>query len=326
MQVSLFLNCILLFACSTTESSKHIKADIKVLTMSPNQHSYYQPFNKSYLGMLLDDNSSKKNNLLTLASSGVQYNSSNENEAGFIMDSISLYYQPLQDPLHVIVFFVIRTLLVIFAEFVQFKALRAIQKETGIINRIATLYLIVLMIAGPYYLIFFTTIDLIYPVHKIIGEWFCFFGSFVGYLIFNIIAFHSFIVALMRYFFIVHREAIIKYGKDRYKNVFLFLSFFIPLTIDILGELTYGGLNPISSFNRCHGVDHKMFLIKTSTLDEAKLPFCEYTPLSKEGPFGELLAMLKYTSCIVTVCIYLIMGFNVTEGIIYYKTFSHIIR
>ena len=242
------------------------------------------------------------------------------------MDNINLYYQPLQEPLHALASCLVRTLLVILAEFVQIKVLRSMRKESGIINNVATLYILSLMVAGPCYLIFSTIIDFIHPVHKILGLWFCYVLEFVGYLIFNIIAFHSFAVALMRYVFIVHRESTIKYGKEKIKNIFLFLSFFIPLIIDIFGILNNQELDAISTINRCKGVDHKMFLMKSSTLVASKLPFCEYKVLPEDGQLGEVFAMLRYIHCIVTICIYLIMGFNFTEGFIYYKTFSHIIR
>ena len=276
--------------------------------MSLSHHNFYHPFNDSYLGMFLEDPSCTKN------------------ERGFVMDNINLYHQPLPEPLHAIAFCFVRTLLVIFAEFVQVKVLRSIKKENGIINKVATLYILTLMVAGPYFLIMSTLIDLIHPVHKILGKWFCYVNEFVGFLLFNITAFHSFAVALMRYVFIVHRQTTIKYGKEKCKTMFFFLSFFIPVAIDIFGIINNQELDPIAGLRRCKGVDHKMFLVKSSTLDAPKLPFCEYKLLPEDGQFGEVFAVLRYIHCIVTICIYLIMGFNFMEGFIYYKTFSHIMR
>ena len=273
-----------------------------------NHLSFYHPFNQSYLGILLEDESST------------------DNEHGTIMEKINLYHQPLQDPLHAIVFFFVRTLIVIFGEFIHIKALSAIKQENGIVNKVATFYIISLMVAGPYYLIFFTSIEFIFPVHKIIGKWYCLLGKFIGSFLFNVAAFHSFVVAIMSYCFIVHQERTIKYGKEKFLNIFLFLSIFIPLSIDIMRELTDGELSPVSSINRCYGVDHKMFLIKTSTLDVAKLPFCDYKVLPEDGPFQILYAMSRYIGCIIALCINVVMGFNLTEAILYYKTFSHIIR
>ena len=51
-------------------------------------------------------------------------------------------------------------------------------------------------------------------------------------------AFNSLVVATMRYSFIVHRQAILRFGVEKVKTLFYYASIAIPITIEILLALT----------------------------------------------------------------------------------------
>ena len=276
--------------------------------MLVNRHYLYHQFNDSYFGLFLKNDTFSKV------------------ETGFTIDSLDLYYQPLQDPVFASISFTTRVALVIIAEFVQAKVLVLLKKENGLVNDVARLYILSLMIGGPFWLLFSSTIEFIHPASEVIGNWYCFVCSFIYHLCFYIISFHSFIVALMRYFFIVHENKVKAYGKEKVKRIFVFLSFLVPLTLDVWNELNFRELNALSVVNRCYGIDHKTFLIEASTSNAAKLALCKYGDFEKDAAYGELIPILRYVSCITSTFITVFIGFNLTESVIYYMTFSHIKR
>ena len=142
----------------------------------------------------------------------------------------------------------------------------------------------------------------------------------------SIISFHSFIVAVMRYIFIVHEKKVNCFGKEKTKKLFLILSFFVPFIYIVWIGIDSTDVAAMSFFNKCNGVYHKPFLIDTSTLDVAKRNFCQHQSLNEDGLLSKLFGTLRRFSCIARKVILLLLGFNITEAIIYYKLFSHINR
>ena len=276
--------------------------------MLVNRHYLYHPFKDSYFGMFLKNDTSFKV------------------EIGATIDSLDLYHQPLQDPVIASISFTTRVAIIIIAEFIQAKVLVLIKKENGLVNDVARLYIISLMIGGPFLILFSSLIEFIHPASDVIGNWFCFVGSFMYNLCFYIMSFHSFVVALMRYFFIVHEQKVKKYGKEKVKRIFLFLSFLVPLALVVWNDLNFRELNAISVVNRCYGKDHKTFLIEASTSNATKPFLCKYEDFEKDAAYGELIPILRYVSCITLTFITVLIGFNLTECVIYYMTFSHIKR
>ena len=276
--------------------------------MISDRNFFRPPYKESYLGFVVETKKSPEKLTIPL-----------------IFEDIDIHYQPLQSPPVVIGFILIRITLVVLAGYVQFKAYCTIKKENGLVTEVAKLYLIALMIAGPYWLLYTTTIELIYPVNEIIGDWFCRGGAFIGYLLFFILAVHSFIVSSLRYLFIVHEQRVTLYGKQKVQKLFFIFSILAPVLLMVWGELISSELDTMSFNNKCKGLDVKVFLIESSTLNVAKRNFCEY------GGFGEafnggISDTVRYISCILRQCVSLFLCFNLTEGIIYYLTISHIIR
>ena len=272
-------------------------------------HNLFQPsFKETYLGFLVENKAPQETPTAKLT-----------------FENISIYYQPLQSPLFISGLLVIRVTLVLLAEYVQYKTYGTIKKEKGLVTNVAKLYLIVLMVTGPYWLVYTTTIELMYPVNEILGNWFCIGGSFIGYLLFFILATHSFIVASLRYLFIVHEDRVTAYGKEKVQRLFFILSIVVPFLLMGWGELISSELDSMSFNNKCKGLDVKIFLIESSTANVAKRNFCEYAGFG-EAFNGGVIDTIRYISCIIRQCVVLLMCFNLTEGILYFLTLSHMIR
>ena len=269
------------------------------------QRHLYHPFPGSYLGFWVNDEPSR------------------ESSIGYILEDIDLYYQPVHQPILASVFFIIKIILVIIGLVVNIKVWIMVDKENGLVKDVTKIYSVAMLVNGPLWLIFSTSTDFIHPLNEVIGQWYCDFGWFSIYLSFFIISFHSFIVAIMRYLFIVHEKKIEAYGKQKIRKIFHVLSFLLPLFMMMWSVTDKSDVDAMSPFNKCYGSHHKVFLFDTSTLKVAKRNFCEHVEYDSIGHIGNIISKLRRYACIIRTLLILFMGFNFIEGIIYYRILTY---
>ena len=239
-----------------------------------------------------------------------------------MVDEINLYYQPLEKPSIVITFFIIKLLVICIGEVICAKLFATLKKETGLLTDITKLFILSQMILHPILLCFELVINTIYPVHAIVGGWFCFLDWLLWGIFMRIGLNNSFIAALMRYLYIVHEERVQAYGKDKVKRWFLLFSITIPVIQFTLQALD--GSPRLSFVNKCFGNDHRIFLIETSTLNIFKGKF-----LKLDGPYIDidLIREIGIRICkIVEATLFLLMGFNIAEMFFYFKILTKIDR
>ena len=268
-------------------------------------HSYYHPFNYSYLGVFVKGCESTQNQLL-----------------GFRLNDINLYHQPVLEPQHAVMLFLVRSSLVIFGGCIQAKLYLRIKQNEGLLKENAQLYVANHLILWPTWLILVTATDFIHPPDRILGNWFCMLGSFMFYLCGLIMAFHSLVAALMRYLFIVHEAKVKAIGISRMKKMFMALSFLVPLIVALWTSLDAPEINAMNFINKCYGNGHKSFLIETSTLNVLKSNFCAFENYSE----SQVIPTLRRLSCIGRTITTLFIGFNFVEAFLYYKMMVHLKR
>ena len=186
---------------------------------------------------------------LTANSSKIEHNS-------FNISDIDLYYHPVQTVTIGSTFFVLRMPLILVGEYVNLKVIRMLKDENGLVKEVTTLFASVQMIYWPFWYLFTTSTDFIHPLKDIIGEWFCDIGSFLIHLGWMILAFQSLIVAIMRYYFIVHEDKVKLHGKQKLKKIFFWLSFLFPLFLVIWDLTESNELDVFSFINKCYGNHH----------------------------------------------------------------------
>ena len=243
-----------------------------------------------------------------------------------VIDGIDLYYQPVLPPETAFTFFLIRITLVIVGECFNVKVFELMKKENGLVKYITTVFVLVQMVFWPCWLVLVTLTDLIISPNKAVGNWFCDVGNFVFYFLGNVIMFHSFIIAVMRYVFIIHNEKIQRYGIEKMKKIFLILTVTMPLLVALLKVIEAAELGSMSFINKCYGIHHKTFLVETSTLDIFEQIFCQFEEYGQGGSYERVVPFIRQGSCIATKSVMLITGLNISEGIIYIMLLSHMMR
>ena len=282
--------------------------------MKKQQHYFYHPFVNSSFGILMFDNDS---------------NIPKNEESGFIVYDVNLYYQPLEHPLIAVSFFAIKLLFIIIGVMLCTKILRVVKREPSIDTHIMKIFCWTQITLHPILIFFDLTINLIHPINAVIGDWYCSFGWLLYSFSTKFVLNYSFFAALMRYFFVIHNDAVNTYGKEKFKRHFLHFSLIACVFGVIVEGIDNRELSRLSFINKCYGKDHKVFLIESSTLHVLQRKFWEIES-DAFVKYGEILDHLISTVLrvirMVKNSIFLLTGFNVMEGILYFKVFLHMQR
>ena len=245
---------------------------------------------------------------------------------GELIEDVNLYHQPVQKPFLAAIFLVVKALILVVGEYLLVKVYYLMKKENGLIKNITKVLVCAEMIFWPVWVVFATSTDFVQPMNEVAGQWFCEAGTFLYYFLGMIIASHSFMSALLRYFFIVHQEKTKAYGKEKVRRIILVLSILLPFFIAVWEAVDGAELDSLSFVNKCNGKHHKVFLRDTSTLDVGKRNFCGFENHRAVGTWNQILSWFHLISCIVNKIVIVIIGLNISEGILYYKILTHMNR
>ena len=277
--------------------------------MELHSYHFYNPFKSPTLWFFLND---PKNN----------YN--NDSMSNDSMDDVDLYYQPLEPQWIAIFFFFVRLTIIVFGQFIGTKVVILMKRENGILSEVTILFMITQMVFHPILIFFELTVNLIHPVDEVMGPGVCYvawlFYSFSTSIVLN----YSFIAAIMRYIFVVHEERVVQQGKEKVKRYFLYISVAVVIIVIIMRIID--GTSSLSFINKCYGRDHEVFLIETSSLAVLKRKFWESAEQQHQNLVDKLLHIVKRALKVLDSIQFLVLGFNITEAIIYKMIFSHLDR
>ena len=276
--------------------------------MELHSYHFYNPFKSPALWFYLNDPNNKYSN----------------DSMSYVMDDVDLYYQPLEPQWIAIFFFFVRLTIIVFGQFIGTKVVILMKRENGILSEVTILFMITQMVFHPILIFFELTVNLIHPVDEVMGPWVCYvawlFYSFSTSIVLN----YSFIAAIMRYTFVVHEERVGQYGKEKVKRYFLYLSVAVVIIVIIMRIID--GTSSLSFINKCYGRDHEVFLIETSSLAVLKRKFWESAERQHQNLVDKLLDIAKRALKVLDSIQFLVLGFNITEAIIYKMIFSHLDR
>ena len=161
---------------------------------------------------------------------------------------------------------------------------------------------------------------------RITGSWICIFGFFVLYPGIIFINFHTTVMAIMRYTFIVHDKKVASFGKQRTKNIFHGILGFVPIFMAIW--IYFGAadrdFDSVIAINQCNGSYDKIFLLLWS-FNEPQDVLRARCGKSHEDP-SSTIELIKLIQCGTSTALFLLLLSNIFEGFIYYRTWTHIIK
>ena len=248
------------------------------------------------------------------------YSLTSTSHADILLD-VDLYYQPLQSPVFAISNLLISVIILIVGEYVHIQVLKFLRYQTSLVKEILQAFMYIQMLYWPITVFFQGSTKFIYPFRQIFGDWYCITGKIWVTYGMTVILFHSFIVGLTRYLFVVHNEKVLAFGKDRAKNMTFWTSILMPLVVTIWGVFTPRQTAGFSSFNRCEGIHHDVFLIENNFGSTAKRNFCFFENYNEDG--HNIPPIVKKVSCTLYSIVYSIMASNLVEGLLYWRTVRH---
>ena len=276
--------------------------------MNRSRQNFYHPFQYSFFGFDLGK---------------IDF----QNHSTFnIIDNIDLYQQPVEEPSIAMLFFAVRCVIVIMAELCNYRVLVMMKKDRSILNTITKLQAYTIMVSMPIKLIFVTLTDFIHPLNEILGKWICISFWFEENISTQIIASHSLMVVLLRYTFIVHNTKVIEFGKAKLEKLFWNVSIIVPVLTVLWVASDLQDAIPSNHINRCNGMDHKMFLIRSwSSLGLIGTNFHLHNDQISDK-LDILFAIMRKLSRIGHRIWRIFLGSNIAEGVIYFKLFRHMTR
>ena len=193
-----------------------------------------------------------------------------------------------------------------------------------LVKRVMTTYTITLIVSIPIQLIF----SWFLYEHFELPPWFQYSLCYVIYIIHGLRVYHAFnslVVAAMRYSFIVHREAIFRFGKEEAKTLFYYGSIAIPIIMEILFAVSVQTFPftfisaAISICNESYQDSYSRTDLNLTITQNFSLPVYsfvhQYVSSDITFYFKKLFHLL---ATIITS--------NVVEAVLYYKTFAKIRR
>ena len=242
-----------------------------------------------------------------------------------LIEKMNMRWQPVQHQTAALSFVVTRVLLLMAGEVLQVQALKMANKEKGACEKIFKLFLYVQMMYWPFEVMFVTATDWIHPLHEILGgQWVCDVIFFIKYSAWHIIVFHSFIIAMVRYTFLIHSRFVDSKGKENVKSFFFWIILLVAFVTTFWKYFGSGDLDSDPYVNKCRGKHHLVFLRFKNAMEGVK-GFCD-KDYDSEDISSYLTAMAKKTSCILSAVIFILMGLNVTEGFLYVKVIRYVQR
>ena len=142
------------------------------------------------------------------------------------------------------------------------------------------------------------------------------------------IAFHTTVIAVMRYAFIVHDDKIGRFGKQRAMKLFHWILGIVPIVMTTwvyLGAANrdFDGSNVI---NKCNGSYDKIFLLKWGFAESQSIWSARCgMKNNNEGPASSI-ELIRYIQCKASAYLFLLLLSNIFDGFVYYRTWTHIAK
>ena len=164
------------------------------------------------------------------------------------------------------------------------------------------------------------TTDQLSLLHQYIGTWICYPGTIIYIYVTYLVFFHSFVVSLMKYIFIVHHLKTREFGKEKMQKVFFMVNIIHPLVLAILTTLAYD-FEANEHIVTCFGLKEQMLEVyNTSSGALEKTFLCK---LGRMGNEDEALPWfyIKQSFCAVKMIWVLVLSTNIPEAYLYFKVF-----
>ena len=215
--------------------------------------------------------------------------------------------------------------------YLQIKIIKAIRREQAMAWEINMCHSIVMIVHFLCSISIETTTYIMPSLSRYTGMWFCYFASFIRGYGASAIIMHSLVVSIYKYIFIVHDEAVRKYGKDKTKKLLFWIILILPVFASVsFMWRPYLHIGEDSAINRC-GLHQYPHINRTKALesigDWLKLAFfCSIDDNDVKNGFDYFLDVSNQVYCFVQSVVGIVITANILEIFFYWKIFRYMKR
>ena len=245
-----------------------------------------------------------------------------------ILTDVDLYWQPVPDPKYGLAIIVINVIAIIAGCFVHYHLWQMLKREANLVSNILKAYVVFQLIIWPFSTGIISATSFIYPLCEITGSWLCEFTYFLMFPSIYFISFQATVIATMRYFFIVHHERVVEFGKQRTQNLFQWILGIVPIVMTIW--LYFGSedtdLTKVMVINRCRGSYDKIFHLNWSYTERKSILEARCGMYNNDEGTAYYIHQLKWIQCTASTILSLVLLTNILDGFIYYRIWKHITK
>ena len=228
---------------------------------------------------------------------------------------------------HIIPLIIIQVLLFILGLLIQFKIIYVSWKDReGNTWQIHMTHSIALVVYFAFIIPFWNVSSAFPNLSLYTGEWFCYLATFISLYGYSIIAFNSLLIAVMKYFFIVHNTKALEFGEERTAKGFLILGLILPLFLAIIPVVTKD-IEAYTGVSSCFGLTGQA--LKQSNTSENKMQkffFCNLNTTANDNLGRYALYLMTQCLCVLKSSILILVATNIPEAFFYYKIFKRMKR
>ena len=201
------------------------------------------------------------------------------------------------------------------------------RKEKDTTWQIHICHAIILPVYYSFTITFAALMNFVPFISSFTGSWLCYVAVFVLLYCHYAITNHTLLVAVMKFAFIVHREKVTEFGKEKAKKIFLWINLCFPLFWTALGMLSSEN-SVFSSVNVCFRHQQQQLLVPANTTSPGtiKTIFCEFGHEANLDGYVDILYILKRCCCIFLEVAHVGMSSNLPEAFFYHKIFRNMRR
>ena len=171
----------------------------------------------------------------------------------------------------------------------------------------------------------FVTISNALPhLSRYTGEWFCYMASFiVNYEVYFLVT-NSFLIAVMKYIYIVHWDKAMGFGHERIQRIFLIIAIAFPCFNATVVTLTKD-FDSYKAIKSCFGMPRKNMSSRIGVWEKLFLCNLSHTGTSN-ADVSHVLYMFIQIICVSRSLLSYFFSTNLPEAFFYYKIFKQMRR
>ena len=188
-----------------------------------------------------------------------------------------------------------------------------------LIKRVLTTYTKTMMVFAPFNLLFFWFLNQDYDLPMWLQYSLCY-DQYISATFRIYVIFHSLVIATMRYTFIVHRERVMAYEREKIKKMFYYGSIIIPVLMGLINACSFQQPKHIHNLAQSKCVEYYLKTLNITALDSNSVSDFGSPILT----FVHIYIPTEITNIVKRVLIFLVITImsNVVDGVLYWKIFK----